>query len=134
MKTMGKRKKKIRFFNRPVKIGVGIAGIGASIEFGKTDIYTLIQDPNLIFWLEVIKYATIILGTIFASGGVIKQAREDLKSIKVGEKVKEIVTKDEDLKESSADTFEAEHENKSSGLEEVFKLGKDLFKSRRKNK
>lgn len=128
-----KKKRKIRFFNRPVKIGIGAAGIGASLEFGSPAIYEVIQDPKLIFWLEVLKYLSYIVGVIFASGGVVKQAKEDLDSIKLGEKVKDIVKVDEELKAKPVETFEEEEENKRTGLNEVFDFARDLL-NRRKQK
>ena len=128
-----KNRRKFRFFNRPIKIGAGFAGVGVSLELGSTSIYDLIQDPKLIFWLEVLKYASYIIGVLFASGGVYKQAKEDLESIKIGEKAKEVAKKDLDLKDEPRETFEDEVENKRIGLDEVFNLAKDIL-SKRKNK
>lgn len=126
------KKKKIRFFNKPVKIGLGLAGFGATLEIGSADIYTLIEDPKLIFWLEVCKYICYGLSFIFSASGVAKQAKEDLKSIKVGEKVKEVVKQVEKLESVPRDTFSEEHEAKQEGFKKVFELAKDVFKVKKK--
>ena len=129
-----KPKKKRRFLNRPVKIGLGIAGIGASLEFGQANVYDLIQDPKLIFWLEVLKYSSYILGILFASGGVVRQAKEDLESIKLGEKVKDVVKTDIELKESKEDTIYKEKVNLENGFDAVIGMATGFFKKRRDKK
>ena len=129
---MKKERKKIRFFNRPVKIGLGFAGFGGSLEFGSQSIYELIQDPKLIFWLEIAKYACYSLSIIFSGVGVAKQAKEDYKAIKVGEKVKEIVKDVVNLESVNEDTFEKEQEVKQDGLKNVFDFARGLFKNLKK--
>lgn len=131
MKTKS-TKRKSRFFNRPIKIGVGVAGFGASVEFGSIQVYELIQDyPKLIFWLEVLKYASYIIGVLFASGGVIRQAKEDMESIKLGEQVKEVVEKDIDLKAKPEDTKVAENENLKDGFNFIGEMAKDFILKRK---
>lgn len=130
-----KKKRKLRFFNRPMKIGLGIGAVGASLELGSTDLYTLLADyPNYIFWLEIAKYSTMIIGAIFAGGGIVKQANQDLKSIKVGERVKEGIEKIEELENQDRDTNIEEYEERDSTLKDVFELGRSLFSRRNKRK
>ena len=127
-----KNKKKIRFFNRPVKIGLGFAGFGGSLEFGSQSIYELIQDQKLIFYLEIAKYLCFALSFIFGAKGVAKQASEDFKSIKIGEEVKKIVKKVSDLEDKPIDTFEKEEEVKKDGFKKVFNIAMDILKNRNK--
>lgn len=135
MKSQKRSKKRsLRFFNRPIKLGVGIAGLGASIELGKSDIYTLIDDPKLIFWLEVLKYTSYIIGFLFASGGVFTQAKEDLSSIKLGEKAKDIAEKVINVEEDPKENVVTAAIEKDKGLSDLFGTAIDLVKRRRSKK
>jgi hypothetical protein len=125
-----KKKRKIRFFNRPVKIGIGFAGLSGSLELGSQSVYELIQEPNLVFWLEIAKYVCMALSIIFGVFGVGKQSVEDSKTRKVGEKVKEIVKEVAELEEKPEDTFLKEETLKQEGLKKAFDIARDFFKNR----
>jgi len=133
MSNKGKKKnRKFRFFNRPVKIGATVAGVGLGIEFGQADIYNILAEhPKYIFWLMVIKYASYIIGVLFAGGGVVKQAKEDLESIKIGETFKEGVNTIETLKEMPRDTKEDEKFIKEDTVGKAFSLAREFFNKRR---
>ena len=132
-KEKTKKKRKFRFFNRGIKLGASFMGVGASIEFGGASLYETLS-PNQIFWIEIVKYASLAIGAIFASGGVLAQAKDDLKSIKVGEKIRDVVERATDMNEDPDMTKGEEMNEKKLGLEDAFHLAEGLFKRRRKNK
>lgn len=128
-----KKKKKIRFFNRPVKIGLSLASVGLGLEFGSPEIASLLADyPTYIFWLEMAKIASYIVGVIFTGGGVFKQAKKDLESIKLGEIVKEGVKEIEELKAKPENTKKEESSVTSVTMDKVFNLAEKILN--RKNK
>ncbi len=114
-----RKKRKIRYFNKPVKIGAAFMGVGASVEFGGASLYEYIQDERMIFVLETLRILSYIIGVIFASGGVIKQANEDYKSIKIGEKVKK-----------EAEDFESNEDTKEDFSDKIIDFTKTIFKNR----
>ena len=127
------KKKRFRFFNRGIKLGATYMGVGASIEFGGPNLYEQLS-ANQIFWLEIVKYASLAIGAIFASGGVIAQAKDDLKSIQIGEKIRDVVEKVTDMNEDPDMTKGEEIHEKKLGLEDAFHLAEGLFKRRRKKR
>ncbi len=126
-----KKRKKIRFFNRPIKLGIGVAGVGASLELGTADISQLIGEPKLIFALEMAKYLCYALSIIFAGSGVVKQGKEDLESIKIGEELKKGAKDVIELEESEGDTFAKEVEKKAEVTHDLFERVKKIIKNRK---
>ena len=119
-----KNKVKKGVFNKPLKIGLAFAGIGATLDIGTQNIYDYIQNENLIFWLEIVKNISYIIGVLFGVGGVFNSAIEINENATIGKEIKDIASKDLELKNKPKNTKILERQNKDR-LNKLFDIIKD---------
>ncbi len=131
MSQKKKKRKKIRFFNRPVKVGLSFAGVGVGLELGAVDIAKILSDyPTYIFWLEMARIFSFCVAAVFGSAGIFKQVKTDLESIKIGETIKEGVEDIETLKEMPDNTEKDEELVKNGMVENALNLALKFFNKR----
>lgn len=52
------------------KIGIGIAGFGASLEFAQPTLEAMIVSEKYAFWLLMVKYASYAIGSLITLFGL----------------------------------------------------------------
>lgn len=59
------------------KIGLGIGSIGLGLEFDVLPLENLLTNEKYIFWLLVVKYASMSIGTFLTGAGLVQKEKEE---------------------------------------------------------
>jgi len=59
------------------KIGVGIGSIGLGLEFAEHSLENLIVTEKYAFWLLIVKYACMTIGTFLTGAGLSQTEKKD---------------------------------------------------------
>jgi dipeptide/tripeptide permease len=59
------------------KIGLGIGSIGLGLEFDVLPLESMLVTEKYIFWLLVIKYTSMTIGTLLTGAGLVQTEKEE---------------------------------------------------------